>query len=757
MLHTGTVDSEVPPPSPFSTHVWCRARRWRALDTQRAGGTGVWRLALDHDVPRVIASPPDEVSAMRLRKRTVSRRAWIRDAIAHVHSHVPVWWPATATTLPVAALPWQFVPSMMMLSGHHRRVLLADAVGMGKTIQAALLLHEIHAREPDAATLVIAPATLVPQWVAELRTRVHLAPAVLDATALRHEAESPRSVVECARAGTCWLMSIDLLRQPDVVGLIARTRWTLLVVDEAHAAAPGTARLEAVSRVAGASVRVLLLTATPTACGTGDGLRRLGARPGEPPMPVVRRDAGLLSRPGRRSCTLHVDLEAGHASICARLDRFVERARVESGARGLLPALVLRRRAASCPAALRRSLERRLEVLGESGVEAQPVLSWLFDPDPLTNQDAQDDEVMRVGAWSDATAERRELEMLLGLVRQARAAGRKLECVVRVVRRCREPVVIFTAFLDTLRALRALLPTEGVVMVHGEQPEALRSHAIRSFTAGDAMVLLATDTAAEGLNLHARCRLVIHAEVPSSTRVLEQRNGRLDRYGQSQRVHAIVMSSRTREDRDAEDRLRARAQCDEKWMADAQVSRCRRSAVAARRLGFEIGQAQRVPGSTPPEGRDEPAICTCRLSPRRWRRLASRLGLPAGSTALWTATLRVTGGPPLSASRVPVLAVASDAATPHETAAPWREPLRGPIARAGRLARRLAGWERDASDAIETDASTHSMTDLFADGSRDRRVAPVVGRSNLSFTLEGEATIGLAGARATAASACGHR
>ena len=157
--------------------------------------------------------------------------------------------------------------------------------------------------------------------------------------------------------------------------------------------------------------------------------------------------------------------------------------------------------------------------------------------------------------------------------------------------------MVFTAFLDTLRALRALLPAEGVVMVHGEQPDALRAHAIRSFTAGDAMVLLATDTAAEGLNLHARCRLVVHAEVPSSIRVFEQRTGRLDRYGQSRRVHAIVMSSLTREDREAMERLRTHALRDEQWIAGVGASRCRRSAVAARRLALDVAQERPTAGS----------------------------------------------------------------------------------------------------------------------------------------------------------------
>lgn len=744
MLHTRVTDRDMRPVAAVAAaHVWCRARTWRVLDLHRAEDTSLWHLARGNEVPRVIASPPDEISPARMRRRAVSRRTWIRDAIAHLRSHAPVWWPATATSLPVAALPWQFVPSMMILSGHHRRLLLADAVGMGKTVQAGVLLHEIHSREPDAATLVIAPATLVAQWATELRVRAHLTPSVLDASALRREADCPRSVVDAARAGTCWLMSVDLLRQPDVVALVGRTRWTLLVVDEAHAAAPGTARLEAVTRVANASVRVLLLTATPSASGAADGLRRLGARPGEALMPVVRRNASLLSRPTRRSRTLIVDLGVDHAALCARLDRFVERARVESGARGLLPALVLRRRASSCPAALRRSIERRLDVLGTPAMGDTPsVDAWLFELDPRANQDAQDDEAMRVVAWSDAEAERKELEVLLALARQLPPGGWKLACVERLVRRCREPVVVFTAFLDTLRALRALLPAAGVVMVHGEQPDALRAHAIRSFTTGDAMVLLATDTAAEGLNLHARCRLVIHAEVPASNRVFEQRTGRLDRYGQSRRVHAVVMSSRTREDREATDRLRTHALREEQWVTDLRVSRCRRSAVAARRLALEIAQVEARSGAGA-RSRDAPAIRACRMPPRRWRRLASRLGLPIGTSALWTATLRVAGGPQLSTSRVPVFAGTHSDAPPDLTTMQWRGVVRGRLTRAGWLVRRLTSWDNDATRAIEVEASTRGTLDLFADPTRDDR-RPARRQSELWVAMEGETTIGTA-------------
>jgi Helicase conserved C-terminal domain/SNF2-related domain len=748
MLQTDDIaDDARPAVADPPTHVACRARTWRVLDVHRAAGTTLWRLSRNAEMPRLIASPPDEVSAVAIRRRSMSRRTWLREALAHLRSHVPVWWPAGAPALPIAALPWQFVPAMMILSGHHRRVLLADEVGMGKTVQAGLLLHEVHAREPDAATLVITPATLLSQWASELQTRVCLAAAVLDAGSLRREAASPQAIVDATRAGTCWLMSIDLLRQPDVVALVARTRWTLLVVDEAHVAAPGTARIDAVARVAAASVRVLLLTATPTAAGAAaaDALRGIGARPGERPMPVLRRQASLLARPGRRSRVLQASLDAAHAALCVRLDDFVERARCESAARGLLPALVLRRRAASCPAALRRSLERRLEVLGLHPSPAIASDPGLFPVELCVDQDAHDDELMRIVAWADAAAEREELATLLRLVRLVPASGHKLECVARLLRRCREPVVVFTSFLDTLRALRSLLPAAGVVVVHGEQPDALRAYAIESFTSGDARVLLATDTAAEGLNLHARCRLVVHTEVPWSLRVLEQRIGRLDRYGQSRRVHSIVISSETSEDRSALVRLQARAASDGHWMAGVVASRCRRAAVAACMLAGDPTSRQVIRRTTAKGPGGDESVGVCRLRPRRWRRLSSRLGLGIHAKALWAATVRVAGGPELSASRVPVLLTGDPAALPASAAAACRDQLRGPIERARGLARRLARWEDAAALAIEFERSVQNASpDLFADAWNGSEVRPAARREPEPWVaLEGTAVISI--------------
>lgn len=718
---------ELAPP----TRVACRARAWRVLDCRRVDGTTAWRLARGAEMPRLIASPPDHVVGIPEGVRRVSRRAWARGVVMRRQSATPIWWPSSAVHLPIDKVPWQLIVSMMILSGHHRRVLLADDVGMGKTVQASLLLHEVHAREPDASTLVIVPAGLVSQWAKELRSRAGLEALVLDAAALRAEAAAPRRVVDASRAGSCWLISIDLLRQPDVITLLARTPWTLLVVDEAHVCAPGSARLDAVSRVALSSARVLLLTACPTASGPNgaERLRDIGRRRDEAPMPIVRRSASRLASTPRRARVMRVALDHDHLELCTRLDRFVERAFRETGTAGLLPALVLRRRAAACPVALVRSLERRLVVLG-TAPQPTPSLVGLFDAEM---EASEDEHALHVRAWRSDRDERAELEQLLQRARRLPDAGARLAAVARLVRRYAEPVVIFTTYLDSLRALHPLLTALPTIVIHGEQPMALREAAIEAFTRGEAMVLLTTDASAEGLNLHHRCRLVVHAEVPRSRRTLEQRNGRVDRYGQTRRVHAVVIASRTTEDDQALQRLSQRAAEDEAWMA-AQPERCRRTEVAAKALGVWSGRP--LDGVTPRSSGGD-GLTLCLLRRRRWHRLASRLGLPATARALCVGAVRAAGGAELSAGRVlTCLAMPTGELMSLTTPSAWPAPMRGIAVRARGLARRLEHWETDALRAAMNEASAHAPS-LFSDATAHAVIdEPAAPCRALSVTFE---------------------
>lgn len=677
------------------TRVRCRAREWDVLGVRQVHETTLWHLHRGEGAPRLIASPPDHVQAVPVLERGVPCRRLARQVRRIADATPPIWWPASAGRLPIDPLAWQYVPAMAMLSGHHRRVLLADEVGMGKTVQAAILLHEIHTRDPDASSLVVTPAPLVSQWVTELRARAGIDAVVLDASALRHEAAQPQALVDASRAGTCWVMSIDLLRLPEVTCLVTRTPWTLLAVDEAHLASPGTARLDAVSRVAAVSVRVLLITATPHAGGpVGAGaLAVVGARTGEAAMPVIRRRATMLGRPEARVHTLCVGLGAGHLALCARLDRFAARARAERGPDGVLPALVLRRRAASCPAALARSIERRLDVLGTQRPSAgrQPSL---LDDLHIGDADVEDDERMREHAWHDEDEERAELRRILDLARSLPPAGRKAAAVARLLRRCREPAVVFTAFVDSARAIRASLRGIPAALVHGSLPDEVRHEALEAFTGGGADVLVTTDASAEGLNLHARCRLVVHAEVPTSARLFDQRTGRVDRLGQSRRVHAIVLASDTEEDRAALARLHDRRDEAGLWVASATRAHCRRTRLAERVM------TSRTTWSAPEEA--SPAMLTCRLPPRRWQRVARGAGWPAATHAARVGVLHLTGGPALATTlhAVAVLEPSPGDGPPGPWPVDvWRHLFRGPVVRAEARHGRLKAWEHAARAA----------------------------------------------------------
>src|SRR5262249_7128643 len=139
---------------------------------------------------------------------------------------------------------------------------------------------------------------------------------------------------------------------------------------------------------------------------------------------------------------------------------------------------------------------------------------------------------------ADRERERRLLTALLDAAREASGNETKLRRIATLLRRTREPLVIFTEYRDTLLHLlpRVAPPT---VVPHGGLGREDRAHALRTFASTPEGVLLATDAAAEGLNLHHHCRSVVNLELPWSPSRLEQRIGRVDRIGQSRTVHAF--------------------------------------------------------------------------------------------------------------------------------------------------------------------------------------------------------------------------
>ncbi len=447
----------------------------------------------------------------------------------------------------IRLLPYQLEPALAILRRGATRVLIADDVGLGKTIQAGLILRELAARDDALRAIVVMPAALRDQWRDELRDRFALASHVADAVWLAcMSRELPADVNPWSLPGI-YIASYDFVKRPEVLRPLEDVTWDLTVFDEAHAAAPGTDRRAAADALASRARRVVLLTATPHGGDEAqfEALCRLGRLDQPGPLLTFQRsrmDAGTAVP--RRTVLMTVRPSPAERRVHRLLERYSSRIQRESASadpRALLAAIVLRKRALSSAASLQASAARRQELLaGSEPVRARQLALPLGDEDPVPDDIA--DDTLAAPGLTDGAREQRMLSAIVRAGREAAARETKTAFLTRLLRRVREPALVFTEYRDTLARLAAALENKGFRprMLHGGMTPDERTDAQRAFNA-DGGVLLATDAASEGLNLHHRCRLVVHYELPWTPLRLLQRTGRVDRIGQARRVHEILL------------------------------------------------------------------------------------------------------------------------------------------------------------------------------------------------------------------------
>ena len=530
--------------------VTARGRRWRILGTEAGeGGRAVDLESLDNRERRTLVEPFDELghrpSGGTIRR--VSRRRFARYVAAFrrgLTPHDTLW---CVPGLPVRPLDFQLAPARALAIEGATRALVADGVGLGKTIQAGVAIAELLARGLLARALVVVPAGLRSQWRDELASKIGIAVDLVDAHTLgRRLAEMPEGLNPWATGGIA-LSSFDFVKRPAVLARLRGVIWDLLVVDEAHHAAADSERGQALDLVARSSRRVLLLTATPH---TGDEsqfdrLVSLGRLPSDGDLAIFRRTRSDSGR-GRRVRLLRVRQTAAEQHARGLLERYMSAVRghadTQDAAGALLAMQVLAKRSLSSPYALLLSLGRRLELIGnESGTvrALQPLLPFA-DADEDEGGDAAPGLVL--GAPGLRT--RHEIAWLHALMDAARNAVRtesKLGCLRRVLSRTREAVIVFTEYRDTATYLARQLAGLGVALVHGGQKTAERQAQLEAFGDARTRVLVTTDAGSEGLNLQERCRLAVSYEAPWRATRLEQRIGRIDRLGQPRRVHAWLL------------------------------------------------------------------------------------------------------------------------------------------------------------------------------------------------------------------------
>jgi len=519
------------------------------------------RPVIDDRIPKIRAVTPRQW-ASHLRRRLAERR---------VHGELQA-----AHGAAIDILPFQLEPALALIQGRATRFLLADEVGLGKTIQAGLMLAELRRRGWCDRALIVSPAGLRQQWADELQRRFDIPSTIVDAAALSELAGALPSEVNPWAIEPVSITSIDFLKQTEVLEPLTALVWDLLIIDEAHQCSAATQRRDAVQAIASMSRHIVLVTATPH---DGDeeayrALCALGAVAGDSSMALFRRtreQAGVPRR--RRAHLLAVHLTADALEMHRRLDRYVRQLWTIACATGRrdasLVAIVLAKRAFSSTRALLRSLERRVAGLSdERGEAAQPPLP--FDE----SVDASDDPVMPLASVFDRIEdERAALLQIIEAAQAAQMGDRKMHALARLLRRAAEPVIVFTEYRDTLDALAdATSGLRQIAMLHGGQSAQERREAVAAFTTGRANLLLATDAGSEGLNLQRNCRLVVNLELPWNPIRLEQRIGRVDRIGQSRTVHAIHLFAAGT----AEDEILARLQrrIDRIRMSEIEIAGC---------------------------------------------------------------------------------------------------------------------------------------------------------------------------------------
>lgn len=491
----------------------------------------------------------------------------------------------------VIPLPHQIRALSRAISNDRVRYLLADEVGLGKTIEAGLIMRELKLRGLVRRTLVIAPKGLVTQWVAEMRTHFGeefrlLIPS--DFSAYRRIAREdnlwqshpqvvcPMDSVKPLDGRRGWsreqVAEYNRERFEDLIS----AGWDLVIVDEAHRLGGSTdqvARYKLGQGLAEAAPYLLLLSATPHQ-GKTDAFHRLISLVDAQAFPDVssvtkervqpyvirtekRRAIDAQGKPlfkPRRTELAPVSWEDRH-----RDQRLLYEAVTEYVREGYNQAMrekrsyigflmiLMQRLVVSSTRAIRTTLERRLEAL-EAPQEQLTLFPMVSEEDwaDLDGQEQMDTLLKtRLKALKN---ERAEVKLLLEAARRCEAQGpdAKAEALLDWIYRLQaeegDPdlkVLVFTEFVPTQEMLYEFLTERGfeVVCLNGSMDMEERKRVQDAF-AKDARILISTDAGGEGLNLQF-CHVVINYDIPWNPMRLEQRIGRVDRIGQTHTVRAI--------------------------------------------------------------------------------------------------------------------------------------------------------------------------------------------------------------------------
>ncbi|MGW0050836.1 helicase-related protein [Nocardia cyriacigeorgica] len=425
------------------------------------------------------------------------------------------------------------------------RILLADAVGLGKTLEIGMILSELVQRGRGERILIVTPRHVLEQMQHELWCRFALPFVRLDSAGIqkvRQKLPATRNPFTYYKRA---IISIDTLKSPRYKAHLERQHWDAVVIDESHNLTNIGTQNNELARVLAPNTEALILASATPHNGREDSfaelLRLLDPTAVAADGTFSKEDvSALLIRRHRHHNEVAAEVGSDWAERAEPVHRLVEPSAAEDAvarelaqvwlhpdtgaspysgeAKSLFP-WTLAKAFLSSPAALRESIDQRRRKLQDNGGPHTP--EQRIELAALDNLADLNDKAFTESAGKQAALVQRLREIGVGPKSEMRA-------------------VVFAERIATLKWLTESLPDalglkpDNIAMLHGGLSDIEQQQIVDSFKleTSPIRVLVTGDVASEGVNLHAQCHHLIHYDIPWSLIRIEQRNGRIDRYGQ---------------------------------------------------------------------------------------------------------------------------------------------------------------------------------------------------------------------------------
>ncbi len=521
---------------------------------------------------------------------------------------------------------YQLDPLVRAVQMPRANLLIADDVGLGKTIEAGLIVQELIFRNRARTILIVCPSSLQIQWHDQMRDKFGLEFRIVDSELLRALRRTRGLHTNPWSHFPRLITSIDFLKRDRPMRLFRELlpsedepkyprKFDILIIDEAHNIAPvgrgkyatDSMRTLAIRTITPHFEHKLFLTATPHN-GYKESFTALlelldnqrFARGIEPDrqqlqLVMVRRMKSELPAqfdgtprfPKRQIQAIEVSYTPEEKQAHAWLQGYTTLRQqnpkdfVEHYATEFMMKM-LKKRLFSSPAAFELTLEKHLQTLEKtksSSDDHRPVYGILRqqleaaeDEDALDPMDESENDALLTASRLFRPLTPREKELLDHLLVWSRRASARPDSKIQALLDwlklnikpkgvwSNERVVIFTEYRATLNSLQSLLAAEGftgddrLMTLYGGMDDDKREAIKAAFQArpeiSPVRILLATDAASEGIDLQNHCYRIVHMEIPWNPNRLEQRNGRLDRHGQTHEVQVFHFVSKGYKDQE---------------------------------------------------------------------------------------------------------------------------------------------------------------------------------------------------------------